>query len=144
VLKQYENIVVQFLDGIQILIYMSVTYISISWRKSFNVYIKPNMFQTVCPITRDILSSSFTFLYHLFKQTNKNTRQSQVINQKFETCQAHCANYKEQFDILFNVHHHVSLYCNQLNTLSLSQTFYFTVILYIFWATSVHFQDALH
>jgi hypothetical protein len=55
----------------------------------------------------------------------------------------HCHNLNIQFDILFTVYHYVSQH-NKLNTLSLSQTLYCVVILYMFQASSVHLQEALH
>jgi hypothetical protein len=51
-----------------------------------------------------------------------------------------------QFDILLPVYHYASQQRNQLNTLSLSlsQTLYCVLILYMFRAPSVHLQEALH
>jgi hypothetical protein len=43
-------------------------------------------------------------------------------------------------NILLTVYHYVSQQHNQLNTLSLSQTLYCVVILYMFQASSVHLQ----
>jgi hypothetical protein len=50
----------------------------------------------------------------------------------------------KKFDILLTVYHYVSQQRNQLNTLSLSQTLYCVVIRYMFRASSVHLQEALH
>jgi hypothetical protein len=51
---------------------------------------------------------------------------------------------KDKFDILLTLYHYVSQQRNQPNTLSLSQTLYCVVILYMFRASSVHLQEALH
>jgi len=61
-LKRCANIVAQFLDGIQILIYMSLIYISKLWCIRCNICIKSSMFQTICFINRGLLSFSLRFM----------------------------------------------------------------------------------
>jgi len=80
VLKQCANIVAQFLDGIQILLYVSVTYINKLWCLCCNIYIEPNIFQTIWLFTRDFLRFSFRFLQHL-NWTNSNLAKPLTINQ---------------------------------------------------------------
>jgi hypothetical protein len=48
VLKQCANIVTHIMYGINILTYISLTYISWLWFEVCISYIKPNLFQTVC------------------------------------------------------------------------------------------------
>jgi hypothetical protein len=51
---------------------------------------------------------------------------------------------RRRFDILLTVYHYVSQQRNQLNTLSRSQSLYCVFMLYMFRASSVHLQEALH
>jgi hypothetical protein len=55
-----------------------------------------------------------------------------------------CKRRVYKFDILLTVYHYVSQQRNQLNTLSLSQSPYCVLILYMFRASGVHLQEALH
>jgi hypothetical protein len=73
--------VVQFLDGIQILIYMSLTYISKLWWLRCNSYIKRNTFPSVWIITRDFPSFYWGSSNTSLKKSNRNLEKPLMINQ---------------------------------------------------------------
>jgi len=60
---------------------MSVTHISKLGCKRCNIYVKPNMFQTICLIVRDFFCSSFRFIKHPTQKATRKLRKPLLINQ---------------------------------------------------------------